>query len=66
LIAQKERDRILGSRNALIFLEVKNRIVGPLSESKISDSGFFIGGRDRRGSRGLDQDFQEVPGPRRI
>jgi hypothetical protein len=36
-----------GSRNRLTyFWRLKQRIVGPLSESKISGSGFFIGVQD--------------------
>jgi hypothetical protein len=34
--------KIMGSRNILIFLEVKNRMVGPLSKDTNLESGFFV------------------------
>ncbi len=39
----RHKERVVGSRNSVIFLEVKGWIVGPLSEDQTSGSGFFIG-----------------------
>jgi len=42
-VSLRNKERVVGSRNSVIFLEVKGWIVGPLSEDQTSGSGFFIG-----------------------
>jgi len=54
-VSLRNKERVVGSRNSVTFLEVKGWMVGPLSEDRTSGSGFFVGLKKDSGTEFLEK-----------